>query len=211
MNSDFTHKWYSEDNDDCRSTFRTAVHVFAPVMILYTSTTSGSKYADSTVDYDATTNTTTVSSGTIYANAISIYWQAEDLALFESSYASALPSELSIETAATSTPTGSGRPVEQAALPGGSAKFPDPTFLSSSSSSPSDNSLSVGEIVGVVPGSVTGATFLALAAFLILRRRKRRAAEAGTPEAKHMTSVEAPELVEYENPGRAVGRESYQP
>ena len=217
----FTYTYDENVGEQCTSVFSTPVRAYRPVTTLYTTSIPSSGYflTDWTTDYDSTSNTTMVPTGTIYAGVINIYWQASDLSLFGPSYSSRIASairskgENKLGVTVTATATGLGRPFGQTstASPGATTNFPGPTSLSYSIPSPSGNALSVGGIVGVVLGSVIGATLLALAAFLVLRRRKRRAAEARSPEAKHMTSVEAPELIEYENPGRAAGRESYQP
>jgi hypothetical protein len=98
-------------------------------------------------------NTTSVSTGTAWARAITVGWQEKDLSLFPSAYAVSLAKQINIPF----TPT-----------PGSVSNLPNETGASTSSG------LSTGAKAGVGVGAAVGFTFLLSIAILCLCLRRRR-------------------------------------
>ncbi|KAH7086615.1 hypothetical protein FB567DRAFT_75066 [Paraphoma chrysanthemicola] len=148
----------------CEGTLSTPFTALAPVIATVTSGSSLSRatiwdgnvtQAITTTGFDgrpATLNTvqnfsqtTVISNGKLWAEPVTVYWQAEDLSLFPSVYASSLASAIGISFGNESKSEGS-----------------------------SSRGLSVGAIVGIAVGAVVLAFLIGGGIFLILLRRRKQ-------------------------------------
>jgi len=192
--SGFAYNTFSElDDYFCTSSMASSsVVAYRRVISSYTTTISGSAVVQSSWNFDATLNSTTVAYPSLFVDPVEVMWKASDLSIFEPSYASALATRLSISFTATATASSSTGPSPRPTI-----GFPGPT----SPASPSPN-LSAGAKAGIGVGAAVGALAIAAFVFFLLRWRKRRTTDMhGTP-THNTTAVEAPELVQHYNPIR---------
>jgi hypothetical protein len=156
----------------CQSIFSTPFTVMAPVSITININTD---FTSKTVLWDQTTrlpyaysigsgsvsrlvsspttvrSQTVFSTGTVWAEPVSVYWQSSDLSLFPSAYATSLASAMNVPFLSATSPTSSTLPTR------------------------TPEALSVGAKAGIGVGAFFGVAIIAGAlVFVSLRRRKRQ-------------------------------------
>jgi hypothetical protein len=190
----------------CQATvYSTSFDAFRPetLNIMY-----GDSVVSSRINYDPNDNTTKVEAGTLFADALHIYWEASDLSIFDPSDASALASKLKLDFTPTSSPRitqtaltkralASGTPRPTPAASGYDMPTPRPTPIASgydipTSAPASSSGLSKAATVGISIGAAFGGAAVAIAIFLIYKRIRHR---KQTPPPEETTRfIELPEL-----------------
>jgi hypothetical protein len=133
--------------------------------------------------YDSNFNVSTVTAGTKIAAAVLIYWNASDLSLFESSYASALAKRLDLDF----TPTAAPNISLPTASPASTPNIPGPT------STPTPT-LTRGATIGISIGATFGAAIVAIIAFFIFKYLHRNRRDDKTKQEEGVIEVGMPEL-----------------
>ncbi|RII10904.1 hypothetical protein CUC08_Gglean006905 [Alternaria sp. MG1] len=127
-------------------------------------------YIDS-LDRSATDNATILSSGTMTMAAMVVYWQESDLEKFDPEYAATLADHLSIGF----TPTATSDITSETATPPNRSQLPSATSnLGETMERSKGSGLSGGAKAGIGVGIGVGALLVALAGFLLYKRRVGR-------------------------------------
>jgi hypothetical protein len=157
----------------CYSRFSTPLTVYRASTTIHFDKVRGSTVTALHLDSETAVNTTVISSGTKYVDAVLIYWRPSELSLFDPTYASQLASRLHIKYDTAVVPT---TLPSQIATPGATSSLPRST------SPPSPSALRRGAITGIGLGASLGLITLAAASFLLYKWRKRRTAHKDQEE-----------------------------
>jgi hypothetical protein len=157
----------------CTKVFSTSITAYNPVAFTTSSTNSigeTTTYIDS-LDRSATDNATILSSGTMTMAAMVVYWQESDLKKFDPEYAATLADHLSIGF----TPTATSDITSETATPPNRSQLPSATSnLGEAIAGSKGSGLSSGAKAGIGVGVGVGTLLVALAGFLLYKRRVGR-------------------------------------
>jgi hypothetical protein len=153
-----------------------------PVRALYTTTYTNGKassfYEQVINDKSTVSNMTTMTRGTAIADPLYVAWEASDLSLFPTAYATSLAQKIGVKFTPAATPA-SGASTRGASQTG-SIGTPSGT-TTPSTTNPDSEGLSSGAKIGIGVGAGIGAILLvALLAVIILMRRSRKRNRATT-------------------------------
>ncbi|KAH7075334.1 hypothetical protein BKA63DRAFT_412708, partial [Paraphoma chrysanthemicola] len=169
----------------CQANITSPLLAFSPMVSTYTSGNSRILdvfYSSSTKAGDPPAyNITTISSGYAFADAITVVWESSDLAKFPADYAVSLAKRMSVDFTPTPTPS----PTSTPPTPASTSDLPRETG--------SSEGLSTGAKAGIGVGASIGALLFVglIAAFALIRRRKKTAANAN-----NTTTDDIPEMAD---------------
>ena len=157
----------------CTKVFSTSITAYNPVAVMTSNINffgESTTYIDS-LDRSATDNATILSSGTMTMAAMVVYWQESDLEKFDPEYAATLADHLSIGF----TPTATSDITSETATPPNRSQLPSATSnLGETMERSKGSGLSGGAKAGIGVGIGVGALLVALAGFLLYKRRVGR-------------------------------------
>lgn len=158
-----------------------------------------SSYTITATDWDAMTNATSLSFGTLFVEPISLFWQASDLSNFEPNYASALAARLDVKFSATATPSPNSNELSglpRLATPSATARVAAPTTSLVPVDSQGSHGLSTTAKAGIGVGAFFTLFLWIALGFFIYRYRKRKMLGVGGSTPAEIKAAEAPELIE---------------